>query len=115
MYMLKWKILKYQLKHGGLSSYMAISKSVLCILSSGFYVVDQGSKDHYPGYHGKNYPLNIKRLDEARFKFLEAFLGNDAFASYDVLKDIQISLSDGAHVNAGELALLLLKKQCPNC
>jgi hypothetical protein len=103
------KILQYQLKNGGLSSYIAISKLCCAFCHLTLDSIDQGSKDHYPGYHGKNYPLRLSDWMKQNLDFLKQLLGNDAFTSYNAVKDIQITLENGVEVNAGELALLLIE------
>ena len=103
------KILQYQLKHGGWSSYMAISKLCCAICHLTLHSMGHGSEDHYPGYHGKGYPLQLSGWMKQNLDFLKQFLGDEVFEKYNVAKGRNISLEDGSEVNAGELALLLIE------
>ena len=103
------KILEYQLKHGGLTSYISISKLCCAFCHLTIDSIDHGSREHYPGYNGQGFTWKLSEWMKHDPAFLKAFLGDDIFSFYQAINSAVILLNNGSEVNAGELTLLLIE------
>jgi len=71
--------------------------------------VDKGSIEHYPGYHGRVFTFGLSDWMKHNLKFIEEFLGKEAYGTFAKVKDNKITLKTGNEVEAGQLSLLLIE------